>query len=86
MNAPQDQNRVYARLGVLNTDGVTLVPIAIDESTGAMQTSSTATISFTMTAISPRDDNRVTCMMFKGTDGLTYPWVVTSEGKILIEE
>jgi hypothetical protein len=86
MQAPRDENRVTAKLGVLNTDGVTLVPIATDESTGFMKTTTTATISFTMTPIVPRDDNSVTCITFMGTDGEVYPWVVTSDGEVLIEE
>ena len=44
------------------------------------------TISFTMTPISPKDENYQNCMLFVGTDGLTYPWVCDSEGKVLINE
>jgi hypothetical protein len=84
-NAPHDANFIKGKLGVLNTDGVTTVPIAIDEITGAMMTDDTSTISFTMTPISPQDENYQNCLLFVGTDGLTYPWVVNSSGEVLID-
>ena len=84
MNAPQDQNFIPAKLAVLNTDGVTLVPIAINETNGGMKVNTTDTISFTMTPISPRDENYRKCMLWVGTDGLTYPWVVNADGEVLI--
>jgi hypothetical protein len=86
MNSPHDQNQIKSRLAVLNTDGVTTIPIAIDELTGAMKVNVTDTISFTMTPLSPRDDNYHTCMLFVGSDGLTYPWVCNASGEVLISQ
>ena len=31
MNAPHDENFIKGKLGILNTDGVTTIPIALDE-------------------------------------------------------
>ena len=84
-NALKDQNFVSSALGVLNTNGTTLVRIKINESNGGMKVNTTDTISFTMTPIAPRDDNRVACLMWTGSDGLTYPWVVNSSGEVLID-
>ena len=80
-----DQNYVKSRLAVLNTDGVTLVPIAVNETTGEMRVNNTDTISFTMTPIAPHDENFNKVMLFKGTDGLAYPWVANSDGEVLID-
>ena len=86
MNAPHDENFIKGKLGILNTDGVTTIPIALDESTGAMKISTTDNISFTMTPISPQDENYQNCLMFEGTDGLSYPWVVNASGEVLIDQ
>lgn len=83
-NALLDQNFVHSKLAVLNTDGVTIVRIKCNESNGAMKVNTTDTISFTMTPIINRDDNRTTCMTWVGTDGLVYPWVANSSGEVLI--
>lgn len=86
--APRDGNYITAKLGCLNTDtmqGTNLVSIAINSSNGAIKTNTTATMSFTMVPIDPRDDNYITCWLFKGTDGLTYPAVVTIDGELLVE-
>ena len=85
-NAPIDQNFVKGKLAVLNTDGVTTIPIAVDESTGSVKVNPIDTISFTMTPLSPRDANFHTCMLFQGSDGLTYPWVANSSGEVLISD
>lgn len=85
MQAPADQNHVRGRLGVLFSDGVTTIPIRIDEATGAMGANTTDTVSVTWPSISPRDENYRDCMMFKGTDGLTYPWAVDADGNVLID-
>lgn len=85
MQAVADQNRVRSRLGVLFSDGVTTVPIRIDEATGAMGVNTSDTISVPWPSISPRDENYRFCMMFVGTDGLTYPWAVDADGNVLID-
>lgn len=84
-DAPRDGNFIAGKLGVLNTDGITLVPIAINESNGGMKVNTTDTISFTMIPISHEDENYVNCLLFVGTDGLTYPAVCDSAGAVLID-
>lgn len=87
-NALKDQNHITTRLAVLNTDtvqGTNKVRITIDETTGAMSVNEVDTISFTMSPIDSRDENYVNCMMFVGSDGLTYPWVANSIGEVLID-
>lgn len=76
-----------AKFGVLNTDtvqGQNLVSIKINDATKSMKVSTTATISFTMVPIDAKDENYVNCATWTGTDGLVYPWVVTSAGEVLI--
>jgi len=85
MQAPADQNFVRAKMGVLNTDGVTLVTIKIDESNGGMMVNETDTISFTMTPIDQRDENFNKVLLWEGTDGLIYPWVCNANGEVLID-
>lgn len=85
--ASRDDNFVTDKLAVLNTDtvqGTNLVQIAIDSVTGGILTNDTATISFTMVPVSPKDVNYVNCWLFQGTDGKTYPAVADSSGKLLI--
>ena len=88
-NAKRDENFVTTRMAVLNTDtvqGTNLVRILVDENNfNSLEVDLNATISFTMQPIDPRDQNYVTCMTFVGQDGLVYPWVATSQGKVLIE-
>lgn len=86
-NAIQDENRVFSKLAVLNTDtvqGTNLVPIAI-EATGLIKVNDTATISFTMQPVGAKDENYRDVWLFQGTDGLTYPAVATADGELLIE-
>jgi len=84
MNASQDNNFVKAKLAVLNTDGKTIVPIKIKSANGAMIVNFSDTIGFTMTPVSHKDDNFNNVLMFKGTDGKTYPFVANSSGELLI--
>lgn len=85
MNAITDQNFVASRTGVLFSDGVTIVPIRIDENTGAMGVNSLATVSVPWLPLAERDENYRTCMLFVGSDGLTYPWAVDASGNVLID-
>lgn len=84
MNAPKDGNFIRGKLGVLNTDGVTTIPIALDESTSAMKINTIATISFIPIPLAPKDENYQKCMLFVGSNGLTYPWVVDINGAVLV--
>jgi len=83
-NASKDQNHVSAKLAVLNTDGVTIVPIKINPVNGGMKVTRNSGLFFTMTPIAPRDDNRNACLLWEGTDGRTYPFVANSDGAVLI--
>lgn len=88
-NAIRDKNRIPSKLAVLNTDtvqGTNKVRIAINESNGGMMINTTDTVSFTMVPIDAQDENYVDCMMFVGSDGLTYPWVCNADGEVLIDE
>ena len=87
-NAIADQNFIRSRLAVLNTDtvqGTNKVRIKINETNSGMKVNESATISFTMVPIDPKDENYKNCMMFTGSDGLTYPWVATADGEVLID-
>lgn len=86
--ALKDQNRVTSRQAVLNTDtvqGTNLVNIAIDPSSKGIKINTSATISFTMTPIDPKDDNFKNVWLFQGADGLTYPAVATAAGELLVD-
>lgn len=87
-NAPRDGNNVTSIMAVLNTDsiqGTTLVPVEVNPSNSGIKISTSATISFTMQPVDPRDQNYANCWLFEGTDGLTYPAVATADGELLVE-
>jgi hypothetical protein len=83
----RDDNYVVPKFGVLNSDtvqGQHLIPIQIDSQNRIMCTM-TDTISFTMRPVSPRSKNYLPCWLFQGLDGKTYPAVVNSSGRLLVE-
>lgn len=87
--ALRDQNTVTSKIAVLNTDtvqGQHLVRIHINPSNNGIKVNTTATISFVMQPVDPRDENYATCWLFQGTDGLIYPAVATAEGALLIDQ
>lgn len=87
-NALIDGNNVPTKLCVLNTDtvqGTNLVRVKIHSSGGIVQ-NTTATISFTMQPIDPRDQNYKSVWMFQGTDNQIYPCVATSGGELLVDQ
>lgn len=87
-NAPIDQNRVKAKLAVLNTDsvqGTNLVVLKINESNNGLSINTTDTISFTMVPIDAQDANYTDCWLFTGSNGLTYPAVANADGELLID-
>lgn len=87
-DAIRDQNRVTAKLAVLNTDtvqGQHLVRIAENPVSRGILINTTATISFTMVPIDPKDANYVNVWLFEGDDGLTYPAVATASGELLVD-
>lgn len=86
MNAPHDQNRIKAKLGVLCTDGVTLVPIAIDAGNGGVLIDTVSTIGFTPGSIDFRDENYQSCWMAENSDdGSPIPIFVNADGAILVD-
>lgn len=86
MEAPRDQNHVPVKMGLLCTDGVTPVPIAIDAS-GNMKVDQASTISFSPEDIAPRDENHVPVWMgVSSVDGVTpVPIYVNADGAVLID-
>lgn len=85
-NAPKDQNYVKARLGVLCTDGVTLVPIGVDSVGGGVMVDVVSTIGFTPGSIDFRGANYAPCLMaVNSVDGSPIPIFVNSSGGILID-
>lgn len=87
--SPRDGNGVVAKFAVLNTDtvqGQHLVSIAVSPINGGIRYDTTATISFTMEPIDPRDQNYAEVWCFEGLDGLVYPAVATASGALLINE
>lgn len=83
--APHDQNWVKAKLGVLCTDGVTTIPIAINPANGGMEVDETSTIGFVPGTIDFRDKNYQSCWMAKNSvDGTTIPIFVNAQGAVLI--
>lgn len=85
-NASRDNNHVPTKLGVLCTDGVTLVPIAIDPN-GDMKVDSVSSISFDPSSIDFRDENYRPCWMgVRSDDGVTpCPVFVNADGAVLID-
>lgn len=84
-NAFRDQNHVTTKLGVLFSDGTTLVPIAVNEATGAVLTNNSDTLQVPVTEEALRDENyRHVLLGENSVDGTTIPVYVDSEGKILI--
>lgn len=85
MQAPHDQNTVKAKLGVLCTDGVTLVPIAINNLNGGFEIDATSTTTFGSDSIDFRDQNYQPCWMAsRVSDGTPIPVFVNAQGAILI--
>jgi hypothetical protein len=86
-NALKDSNSASSLLAVLNTDttqGTNLVRIAVDPVTHGILIDETATISFTMKPIDPKDANSSEVWAFEGTDHQLYPAVATSLGALLV--
>lgn len=85
MDASRDNNFVAGKLGVLYTDPTVTIPITINESNDGVMVNTTDTVQFTMTPIAPTDSNYEKVLLWKGTDGLAYPFVVDNDGAILID-
>lgn len=88
-NALPDQNFYYSKLAVLNTDtvqGTNLVRIKVNPSNRGLKVTTTATISFSMIPVTPKDENYKNCWLFQGeSTGLLYPAVATIDGELLVD-
>ena len=86
--ALKDGSSVSTLTAVLNTDtvqGQHLVRIAVNPATQGIKVNSSATISFSMKPINPKDANSSEVWLFQGSDGLPYPAVATSLGELLVD-
>lgn len=90
-NAPHDQNNVKAKLGVLFSDGVTLIPISINPLNGGFKVNTVDTVPaniLSLTAnMTPRDaDFQPAWEGVSSVDGVTtYPIFVDAMGAILVD-
>lgn len=85
METPRDNNFVPVKMGILCTDGVTPVPIAIDAG-GNMKVDAASTISFTPSTIALRDENHVPVWMAENSvDGTPIPIYVNADGAVLVD-
>jgi len=85
-NAIRDNNHVATKLGVLYSDGVTLVPIAVNPVNGGMKTDIVNTIGFTPDTDAIRDENFENVLMaVNSVDGTPCPVYVNSDGEVLID-
>lgn len=85
--AARDQNNIPAKLAVLNTDtvqGEHLVEILI-AANGRINCTTDLSINFTPVPVDPKDPNYVNVWLFEGADGLTYPAVADSAGRLSVE-
>lgn len=73
-SSPRDDNRIPAWVALSYIDGTTVVPIAINSSTGGFITDGVHSISFTPSNEAVRDDNRYTFLMgTSSVDGSPIP-------------
>ncbi len=92
-NALHDQNFVKAKLGVLFSDGVTLVPIAINPSNDGMKINTVDSVSAQILALYnagkaiPRDENDQPAWSAQSnTDSsVLYPIFVDADGAVLVD-
>lgn len=92
-DALKDQNYVLTKLGVLFSDGVTLVPIKINSSDNGMEVNTTDTVDSSILALYlagkaiPRDANGVPAWCGEADDssGAVLPVFVDSDGSVLID-
>ena len=92
-NALRDQNFITSQLGVLFSDGVTLVPIKIDSSNSGVSVDIVNVVDASILALYeagkaiPRDTNGVPAWSAQSnTDAtISYPVFVNSNGEILID-
>lgn len=91
--AIRDQNHVPSKLGVLFSDGVTLVPIKIDSSNGGLAINITDTVDAGILALYaagkaiPRDNNGRPAWAAQSSASATveFPLFVDSDGAVLVD-
>ena len=85
MFAPRDKNHVPTKLGLLYTDGVTLVPIAVDGS-GDMLVNASDTIGFTPVTDAFLDENHEAMLLAVDSTDPTKvcPIYVDATGAVLV--
>lgn len=92
-NAKRDENHVKSKLGVLFSDGVTLVPIQINSTNGGVSINESDTVDSSILALYeggkaiPRDENDVPAWSAQSnTDSsVVYPIFVDADGAILVD-
>jgi len=87
-NAKRDENNATTIIGVLNTDGATIVPVEANVVTHALSVDNDTTGSDNGPERALRDENSVTTLLaVSSVDGVTLvPLYVDSTGKLLIDE
>lgn len=87
MVTPRDNNRITAKMGVLYSDGKTLVPIAIDAGGNMLVDTNNLTLGATAPLNALRDEDRDTVLMgVSSVDGITpIPVFVTALGRVLVD-
>lgn len=92
-NAIRDNNFIKSKLGVLFSDGETLVPIGINSSNGGVLTNATDVVDAAILALYaagkpiPRDTNGVPawCAQSDASETVEFPVFVDATGAILID-
>lgn len=92
-DAIRDRNHVPSRLGVLFSDGVTLVPIKINASNFGVEINTTDSVDPSILALYeagkaiPRDSNNVPAWSARSSTDPTvsYPIFVDASGSVLID-
>lgn len=93
MDAPHDQNSIKTKLGVLFSDGETLVPIALDPSTNGLKLNTTDVVDSSILDLYvngkaiPRDSNNqpAWCGESNADSSVIFPVFVDSDGAILVD-
>jgi hypothetical protein len=88
MNAARDDNNVPTILGVLNTDGATVMEIEANPTTKSLAVDNNTTGTDQGPDRALRDENFVpTLLAVSSVDGVTpIPLYVDADGKLLIDE
>ena len=81
----RDNNGVYTMAGVLNTDGVTVTRVKINESTHVLDVVDAQTGSDFGKEHAARDNSGVPVLVATDTNGVIINLYVDSNGKLLID-